>query len=269
MNKFKAVLAADHVTAPNHFHGLVWEEDAGVFELMAYEYKVFRKEHFPSRTALIDAFKAGGFMMLNNQPAPAPRQVPVPPERWTGWVPKKKYKKKLVTPLTLKLGQTVGGHKTITADREYRVQVMDKKHAFTVELPGLSPFPAQSAWETKVFDYVRSLPDFASNYGFPFYERWGYGTVDQFLAGLKWKFRRGKKSEANTLFGAGTRVEYTILHGRPAFPTQGRALRPPSSWSWRPTHGAGATGTSRSARCRACGRQSRCSGPVGLPRRAA
>ena len=87
MNKLKEALAADHVTAPNHFHGLAWEEDAGVFEFMAYEYKVFQSDHFPNRTALIDAFKAGGFTMINNQA--------VPSDNWATWVPKKNFKKSL------------------------------------------------------------------------------------------------------------------------------------------------------------------------------
>jgi hypothetical protein len=111
MKKFKAALAADHVTAPNHFHGLSWDEKAGVFEFMAYEFKVFRKDHFPNRGALIDAFKAGGFTMLNDQPAPA--QKPVPPERWAEWVPKKKFTKTLVTPVSIRLGQTVAGSRTV------------------------------------------------------------------------------------------------------------------------------------------------------------
>lgn len=205
MTKLKEAFAADHVTAPNHFHGLSWKEDAGVYEYMAYEFKVFRKDHFTTRAALIDAFRSGGFVMFNN--------APVPPERWEEWVPKKKFKKNLSKALPFKLGRTAGGRKTLTVNREFRVVVMDKKHAFTVALPGLSPFPAKTDWEKKVFDYVRSLPDFDKNHPFPFYERWGYGTdgAERFLAGLKWKFSRGKKDEENTLFGAGTRVEYSLL----------------------------------------------------------
>ena len=54
-------------------------------------------------------------------------------------------------------------------------------------------------------------PHFQEGYPFPFYERWGYDDVEEFLAGLKWTFRRGTKGEANTLFGTGTRVEYSLL----------------------------------------------------------
>ena len=71
MNKFKETLAANQLTAPNHFHGLTYlKKDANLYEFMAYEFKVFREDHFPNRTALIDAFKAGGFEMLNDQPPP-------------------------------------------------------------------------------------------------------------------------------------------------------------------------------------------------------
>jgi hypothetical protein len=120
MKKFKAVLDANHVTAPAHFHGLTWQKNAGVYEHMAYEFKVFKKEPFTSRADLIDAFKAGGFTQIDGSP--------VDPKRWDDWVPANIKKKKVKT-ITFQLGQTAGGRKTLKADREFRVE-STKKHAY-------------------------------------------------------------------------------------------------------------------------------------------
>ena len=202
MNKFKAVLDADHVTAPNHFHGLSWDEKAGVFEFMAYEFNVSRKDHFASQAALIAAFNTGGFTLINN--------TPVPLGRWKEWVPKK-FKKSRKKPLSLSLGQTVGGRKKLPVDREFRVVLMNKKNAFKWELTDLSPFPAKNDWEKTIFDDMRSAPEFGASHPFPFFERWGYPGKEEFIAGLKWTFRRGTKQDANTLTGTGTRIKYTVL----------------------------------------------------------
>jgi len=202
LKKFKEALDADQVTGPKFFHGIAWYEDAGIYEYMAYQFQVFQKDPFPTRTALIAAFTAGNFTLVDGT-------TTVPPSSWATWIPKK-IKKKFSKSMTFALGQTAGGRKKLAIGREFRVE-SNRKHPFTWTMGTLSPFPAKSAYMSTLTTDITGAPEFQSNYGFPFHERWGYATPAAFIAGLRWTFTRGVKGDPNALVASGTRSQYTVL----------------------------------------------------------
>jgi hypothetical protein len=202
LKKFKEALDADHVTAPKFFHGLVWDEVVGIYEFMAYQFEVFQKTPFQTRTAVIDAFAAGNFKLIDGL-------TTVPSDRWQTWVPKNIGRSRK-TPLLLSLGQTAGDRSQLAVTREFRVE-STRKHPFTWEMPNLSPFPAPTAYLDTLRADVNAAPEFATDYGFPFHERWGYANPNAFVNGLRWSFSRGTGADANTLVATGTRSQYTLL----------------------------------------------------------
>jgi hypothetical protein len=208
LKKFREVLDADGVSALMFFHGVIWESATGVWEYIAYEFKLFQKSPFKTRAAVVTAFKNGGFKLISGNP--------VPTDRWETWVPKKDFKKSSAKKLTFQLGQTVNvlpnvkNRKTLKAEQQYRVE-SNQKHPFRWRVTGLSPFPAKANFFNTLAESIRDAPEFKTDHPFPFFARWGYANVDAFINGLTWTFRRGKGSEVNTLIATGTRTEVTLL----------------------------------------------------------
>jgi hypothetical protein len=207
LKKFREVLDADGVTALKFFHGVIWEPATGVWEYIAYEFKLFQKSAFKTRADVVNAFKNGGFKLINGNPVP---------DRWDTWVPKT-FKQSRTTPVPSQLGQTVNvlpnvkNRKTLTAEQQFRVE-SNQKHPFTWAVTGLSPFPAKADWFNTIADSIRGAPEFdKDHHPFPFFARWGYADVDAFINGLNWTFRPGTGKDAGTLFGTGSRTEVTLV----------------------------------------------------------
>jgi hypothetical protein len=198
LTKFREALGGNvMVTAPKHFHGIYEHTAFGTFEYMAYEFQVRNKTYFPNRAAVLSAFDAGGFAYIDG--------TPVPTADWPKWVPKKKVGKSVKTPLSPKLGVTLGKRKTIETEREYRVTPL--KFDWSIKYSGGAP-PATTAARQAAFEAsVGADAGFQSTHDYPWYERLGYADVAGFFAGYTWTHSVKK----NTLFTTGTRVEYTIL----------------------------------------------------------
>jgi hypothetical protein len=76
------------VTAPKYFHGLYEFTGQGIFEFMAYGYRLMKKTAYANRAALIADYKAAGFTQDLDGTA-------VPDANWSKWI---KAKLKLAPP---------------------------------------------------------------------------------------------------------------------------------------------------------------------------
>lgn len=198
LTKFREALGGNvMVTAPKHFHGIYEHTAFGTFEYMAYEFQVRDKAYFPSRAAILAAFDAGGFTYIDG--------TAVPTGDWSTWVPKKKVSKSVKTPVSGKLGVTIGKRETIEIEREYRVTPL--KFWWSIKFSG-GPPPSTTAARQAAFEAsVSGDAAFQSTHEYPMYQRLGYSDVTAFFAGYTWT-HAVKKS---TLFTTGTRVEYTVI----------------------------------------------------------
>jgi len=198
LTKFREALGDNvMVTAPKHFHGIYEHTAFGTFEYMAYEFQVRNKAYFPSRAAILSAFDAGGFTYIDG--------TAVTTADWSKWVPKKKVSKSVKTPLSPKLGVTIGKRKTIEVEREYRVTPLT--FSWSIKYSGGAPPSTKAARQAAFEASVSGDAAFQATHPYPWYERLGYTDVTDFFAGYTWTHDVKK----NTLYTTGTRVEYTIV----------------------------------------------------------
>jgi hypothetical protein len=198
LTKFREALGGNvMVTAPKHFHGIYEHTAFGTFEYMAYEFQVRNKAYFANRAAILAAFDGAGFTFVDG--------TAVPTSDWSKWVPKKKVSKSVTTPVSGKLGVTIGKRKTIEIEREYRVTPLN--FWWSIKYSGGAPPSTTAARQAAFETSVSGDAAFQSTHAYPMYERLGYPDVTAFFAGYTWK-HSVKKS---TLYTTGTRVEYTIL----------------------------------------------------------
>jgi len=198
LTKFRDALGGNvMVTAPKHFHGIYEHTAYGTWEYMAYEFQIRNKTDFPTRAALLAAFDAEGFTFIDG--------TAVPTAEWTNWVPKKRIGKGVKTPVSMKLGVSIGKRKTIETEREYRVSRLG--FSWSITYSG-GPPPATTAARPTAFEAsVGTDAGFQSTHAYPWYERLGYASLADFFAGYTWTHSVKK----NVLFTWGSRVEYTVV----------------------------------------------------------
>ena len=197
LTKFKEALGDNvNVTAPKHFHDIYEHTSYGTFEHMSYEFSVQRKAAFATRAALLAALDAEGFTFIDGSA--------VPTANWGKWVPKK-IGKTVKTPVSAKLGVSIGKRKTIDTTREFRVK--RRPFYWQIKYSGGAPPSGTAARQTEFETSVGGDARFESTHPYPFYERVGYSSIADFFAGHTWTHTVKK----NVLYTVGIRVEYTVV----------------------------------------------------------
>ena len=198
------------VSAPKHFqaaYGLAKKGNNGSFEFMSYEFQVQTPARvvakkfvgFATRADLIAAFVAAGHQYISGA---------VPDADWEKLVPDKIAKTQTFH-LAVPLGGTVAGLKELVLSpdpktglgggRQFRVYLAEAGWAFTP--PSGSHAAKVAALKTK----VEADPRYKSFHEWPFYERVGFASVDEYMDGHHWTF------DAN----AGHRAPVRVHRGAP------------------------------------------------------
>lgn len=203
LTKFKEVLG-NHVilTAPRHFHG-VTPEAKGSFEYMCYEFSVRAPKDFTNRAALLTALSSAGFKDIHGTAVPAAAFDAVVP---------KKIGKTLKEQVRVKLGATAGGTKTILVPQQFRVDRIPLVRK--IGFPTAADIPASKAdRESELAASLTGDPLFSSSHAFPKYERVGYASLADLIAGYTWTFTTDflKKDGIHLLVCTGNRAEYTVV----------------------------------------------------------
>ena len=194
------------VTAPKHFHGLDPAPGLGIFEYMAYEFKLGvlptlgprrRLRGFVDQAAALAAFRAGGFRYIDG--------TPVPNDDWIPLIPKDITTGRDQT-VKARLGVTVGTRKTMNVRRQFRVDTDDV--LWTLDFPDATDIPADEAGRLAALRLDMPRDDrFKAAHPFPQYERLGFKSFNDFFAGYRWTFRVRR----NVLVCTGLRFHYTVL----------------------------------------------------------
>jgi hypothetical protein len=210
----------DHVrvAAPKHFQAVVShtkKNNNGSFEYMCYEFQVQTAavpnakgngfHGFETRTDLVAALDDADYAYLGG--------ITVPTADWEKkWVPKDITKTQSFY-MAMPLGQTVAGLKEITlrpdkkkgrkGAREFRVNEIQVKWRFAPPASATTPADRIAALKTAMLLDARFKPAHV----WPMYERAGYASMDDFMAGHHWTFP-ADGAEPLTI---GRRIEYTVL----------------------------------------------------------
>lgn len=193
LQKMKEALGSNvNVTAPVHFYGLYSNSGYGIWEFMAYEFRLYNKTAFANRAAYIAALDAKGFTFYNGDP--------VAVTDWEAWVPRA-ISRTSRTALNPGLGTPIGRRRTISTRREFRYKKED--YTFTIRYSSASQVPTTAAaqmtalensLDTAVYRSGDTVMMFDAGHPYPEYERWGYTSKQEFLDEHQWRFQKsGKK----------------------------------------------------------------------------
>lgn len=196
------------VSAPKHFqgaYGLKAKGNNGSFEFMSYEFQVqtpARKvgkgfEGFASRADLIAALVTAQFRYVGG---------PVPDADWEALIPKKIAQTQTFE-IAVSLGGTVAGQKQLVMSPDPKTGLGGGRQLRVYVAKTVWPFPVpsgtQAAKEAALKARIATDPRYQTNHVWPFYERIGFGSLDDYMAGHHWSF--DKK------VGIGRRIEYTVV----------------------------------------------------------
>jgi hypothetical protein len=187
------------VTAPRHFHYLFRHTGFGVWEAMAYEFRLVRHpdDRFATRAEAVAAFEAGPFTKFDGSA--------ITNAEWEDWIPRHVNRKTSVT-RTEQLTNPVGARRTIPVTRQFRFA--RNRFTYTLEFPTRNDVPVEDGDRMAAFDEaIRADEWMDPGHPFPGFARWGYADIDDFIDGLEWRFGRAN----NRLVCTGTRLSYTVL----------------------------------------------------------
>ncbi len=198
VEKFREALG-DHVnvTAPLHFHGVTPARGQGMFEYMAYEFIIRRKDPFPDSAAAIAEFDAAGFKFIDGSDVPA--------ANWGTWIPRRIDRTKQ-DQIPLPLGVTLGRRRTILTPRQFRLE--RTPFTWTITYPNAGSVPSSTSDRMLALENsLQADPKYDSAHPFPVYERLGYASFSDFFAGYNWVCAR----DGRRLVCTGRRNEYTVV----------------------------------------------------------
>jgi hypothetical protein len=194
--KLKEALG-DHVnvTAPKHFHDIWFDTRYGVWESMAYEFRIQRPKFFADPAdALSELQGAPDMNLINNSP--------VPSANWPIWIPKRiSVRRTTKWTVHANLGSSFGKRKTIPTTLEFRVEPTEFptfiKSSATTDAARKADLQAELATRAR----------FKSSHPFPRYKELGYSSLANFLNGYTWKFT----PSGSDLHCLGSRIIYTSV----------------------------------------------------------
>ena len=187
-----------HVTAPKFFHGLTSVPSQGIFEYMAYEFAISRREQFTSRDAALAVFDEAQFKLIDGETV-------VPTADWNRLVPPNPNHERKQQ-VAIKLGVRLGNRTTITAPRQYRV--MPLRIIWGIDFPSVGDIPSDAATQREALrKSLRSDDRFKDSHPYPEWKREGFKDFDDLFANYKWVFQR----RGATLVATGTRYLYVAM----------------------------------------------------------
>jgi hypothetical protein len=212
------------ITAPLFFDEFQHSSRYGSWEYMAYEFVVRNPKDFDKRDDLVDAFKNGGFKLVDNI-------TPVPSAQWEDpkWIPAN-IKKQNKVPSQTTFGDPIGDRSTIKTFTEFRID----RAPFTWNIQYTSgALPPASEYEQRIRASIESTPLFNKTpplHPFPGWVRLGYEDLSTFYGQHTWTYW----VKGRTLFARGARTRYTvvqpiIVNGKVVinfFPLAGKSFTP-------------------------------------------
>lgn len=190
------------VTAPKYFYHLFFFSKTGVFESMAYGYRLMSKTAYASRAALIADYKAASFTEELDG-------TPVPDANWSTWIkaslelkPARSHKVQFNFPVTI--NPAAGG---ISAIPHMDAECRSRREHFTYTITG-GTFPtSQADRETFLKNTMSGDSDFQSSHPYPIYRRLHFTDFDSFFDGFSWAFT----VKGSALNAVGTHFVYTVI----------------------------------------------------------
>jgi hypothetical protein len=190
LEKLREVTGAGAVVASKHFDATA-ELKSGLIDYRLYAFTVTSRIPITDRKVLEKAFREGGFKAVTGEP--------VSKQMWDAWfkaMPVVKISPDTTTPeavhrvifrVSAKSPTPLINIATVGAEYLFYPTKFFKDDLFVVA-------PEWPRDEAKRLELVRALlitaPVWTANHPFPIYKRYGFDTLDDFIAGVHWSWRR-------------------------------------------------------------------------------
>jgi hypothetical protein len=204
------------VTAPKHTEAVVphtVKHNQGSFEYMCYEFELRTAaipdakgsgfHGFETRADLVTAFDGAGHEYLGG--------IGVPTADWEKWVPKD-FTKEQSFYMALPLGRTVAGFKELTLRPSKKSPENGARKFKVYEVQQSWPFspPASATTQAEKIAALKTAMQldarFTAAHPWPVYQRAGYASMDDFMAGHHWTFPAVDAAPPTI----GRRIEYAV-----------------------------------------------------------
>lgn len=204
------------VTAPKHFHGLQLVPGEGMYEYMAYQFRVFAHptRRAQSRAELVGWFQAAAREAEQRQDPNEFRLIDgtyVDSTAFEQWVPTRfqttNNNLRRAYNLAFASTETVGNRSTLSITTEYSVAIRPTQ-SWTISGSVLPVTDADRLAELE--SGMRASPEMQESHPFPTYLRHGYRDFDSFFQGQNWDFVVGTHEGAPVLLVTGSHVEYGL-----------------------------------------------------------
>lgn len=215
LKKFRQALG-DHVSvdAPKHLHVPTPEPNYGVFESMAYEFVIRRKDAFPDRATAVVEFQAAGFQLIDGTAVPNNAWADRGSAGRAPWIPHRIDRTRKVV-VRAPLGVNLGRRNTIHIRQQFIVDRLSFDWNILYANAGAVPATNDDRLQALRNSLLQNNR-FNPAHEFPYYKRLGYSTFEDFFAGHTWCRRiRGRdvccQRDGSVLLCRGERVEYTVV----------------------------------------------------------
>jgi hypothetical protein len=194
-----------NAVAPLHFdefHAI----HGGWVEYLAHKFTLRVAQQFKDasgkddRAALLAAFDAAGFTYLDGTTIPA--------TSWGNWVPAS------IHPsadqrfdFTVDLSPAANAQTTVTIHREYRYEHLPVNWTWSAADPGTDALRLDLLRTSLPLGTFKGQHMYDPGYGWPFYERMGFTSIDDLVDNLHWVFPYSK----GTFHYQAIRHEYTVM----------------------------------------------------------
>lgn len=192
------------VRAPKHLN-VIARRRRGMYECFEYSFELARPDRLANRDAVVEAFQDEGFKFYEGTDAD--------PNLFEAWIPRRLSRRFLRRSGRVR-SRHAHGRPTLgrRIDRETALRLgIDIKHStrrysFRINYAGSSPPRGRADQEAALREVLEQADDFDDAHDYPQFRRFGYESLDDFIDGWSWRFRRRRRR----LDCTGTRHEYRI-----------------------------------------------------------
>jgi hypothetical protein len=181
----EALGTVKNVSAPRFIHAFDTASDgASAFEYMKYAHRIVSKEPLNSRDKVVGKFGSANLKQLDG--------TDVPIENWETWIPDASVlnldpaiSQELPFDLSVKIVPAVDGKTILYKNVGTWYSTVDP-YDFKVHITGT--IPTDEAGQIALVPQALALSDqFKSSHPYPVYARYHFNSLQDFVAGLKWK----------------------------------------------------------------------------------
>ena len=192
------------VRAPKHLN-VISRRRRGMYESFQYSFELSRPDHIRSRDAIVQAFQDEGFKFYEGTDAD--------PNLFEAWIPRRLNRRFLRNGGRARsrhehgrptLNRAIDGESALRTGID--IKHSQRTYSFRINYDGISPPRDRADQMDALREAFERSDEFDDGHAYPHHERYGHDSLDDFIDGWSWRFRRRRRR----LDCTGTRHNYRV-----------------------------------------------------------